>query len=97
MRRCVDARRGASKQPALTAKRPGLDRVSARPGSIEKLGLRSLFRWVQRFLPLLIDAAWPCRRAVGDRWFVDETYIKVAGVRRSIYRAVDEDGQVLDI
>jgi len=34
---------------------------------------------------------------VGDRWFVDETYMKVAGVRRSIYRAVDEDGQVLDI
>lgn len=37
-------------------------------------------RWVQRFTPLLIDAARPCRHAVGDRWFVDETYVKVAGL-----------------
>jgi transposase-like protein len=27
----------------------------------------SLFRWVQRFTPLLIDAAQPCRHAVGGR------------------------------
>ena len=34
---------------------------------------------MQRFTPLLIDAARPCRHVVGDRWFVDETYVKVAG------------------
>ncbi len=28
---------------------------------------------VQRFTPLLIDAAHSCRHAPGDRWFVDET------------------------
>ena len=57
----------------------------------------TLFRWVQRFTPLLVNAARPCRRAVGDRWFVDETYIKVAGVWRYVYRAVDQDGQILDV
>jgi len=41
-----------------------------------------LFRCVQRFTPLLVDAAQPCRHSVGDRWFVDETYVKVAGTRR---------------
>jgi transposase, IS6 family len=30
-------------------------------------------RWVQRFTPLLAEAARPCRQAVGDRWFVDQT------------------------
>jgi hypothetical protein len=30
-------------------------------------------RWVQRFTPLLIDAARPCRHVPGDRWFGDET------------------------
>ena len=40
----------------------------------------TLYRWVQRFTPLLIDAARPCRHAIGRRWFVDETYVKVAGV-----------------
>jgi transposase-like protein len=39
----------------------------------------TVFRWVQRFTPLLADAARPCRHAVGDCWFVDETYVKVAG------------------
>jgi transposase-like protein len=34
----------------------------------------TVFRWVQRFTPLLIDAAQPCRHAPGYRWFVDETY-----------------------
>ena len=38
-----------------------------------------IYRWVQRFTPLLIDAARPCRHAVGGRWFVDETYVKVSG------------------
>ncbi|MCP3937120.1 MAG: IS6 family transposase [Actinomycetia bacterium] len=57
----------------------------------------TIYRWVQRFTPLLIDSARPCRHAVGDRWFVDETYVKVAGVWRYVYRAVDRHGQVIDV
>jgi len=57
----------------------------------------TLFRWVQRFTPLLMDAARPCRHGAGDRWFVDETYVKVAGRWRYVYRAVDQHGQVIDV
>ena len=57
----------------------------------------TLFRWVQRFTPQLIDAARPRRHAVGDRWFVDETYVKVNGIWRYVYRAVDQHGQVIDV
>jgi transposase-like protein len=57
----------------------------------------TIYRWVQRFTPLLADAAWPCRHAVGDRWFVDETYVKVAGKWRYVYRAVDQYGQIIDV
>jgi transposase, IS6 family len=39
----------------------------------------TISRWVQRFTPLLAEAARPCRHGVGDRWQVDETYVKVAG------------------
>ncbi len=56
----------------------------------------TIYRWVQRFTPLA-DAAGPCRRAVGDRWFVDETYVKVAGKWRYVYRAVDQYGQIIDV
>jgi transposase-like protein len=57
----------------------------------------TVYRWVQRFTPLLADAARFCRHSPGDRWFVDETYIKVNGVWRYVYRAVDQDGQVIDV
>jgi IS6 family transposase len=57
----------------------------------------TVYRWVQRFTPLLIDAARPCRHATGDRWFVDETYVKVAGRWVYLYRAIDQSGQVIDV
>jgi transposase, IS6 family len=57
----------------------------------------SVYRWVQRFTPLLIDAARPCRHVPGDRWFVDETYVNVAGRWVSLYRAIDQHGQVIDV
>jgi transposase, IS6 family len=57
----------------------------------------TIYRWVQRFTPLLIDAARPCRHVPGDRWFVDETYVKVAGRWVYLYRAIDQYGQVIDV
>jgi IS6 family transposase len=33
----------------------------------------------------------------GDRWQVDETYVKVAGQWRYVYRAIDQFGQVIDV
>jgi IS6 family transposase len=47
--------------------------------------------------PLLAEAARPCRHAVGDRWQVDETYVKVAGRWRYVYRAIGQFGQVIDV
>ena len=57
----------------------------------------TIYRWVQRFTPEFIEAARPCRHAPGDRWFVDETYVKVAGTWTYLYRAVDQYGQVIDV
>jgi transposase-like protein len=57
----------------------------------------TVYRWVQRFTPLFAHAARPLRHVTGDRWFVDETYVKVAGRWRYLYRAVDQYGQVIDV
>jgi IS6 family transposase len=57
----------------------------------------TIYRWVQRFIPLLADAARYARHSPGDRWFVDENYVKVNGVWRYVYRAVDQHGQVIDV
>ena len=57
----------------------------------------SVYRWVQRFTPLLVDAARSRRHGGGDRWFVDETYLKVGGRWLYLHRAVDQFGQVIDV
>jgi IS6 family transposase len=57
----------------------------------------TIYRWVQRFTPEFIEAARPCRHAPGDRWFVDETYLKVSGQWTYLYRAIDQHRQVIDV
>src|SRR5687768_16285256 len=52
----------------------------------------TIYRWVQRFTSELIDAARPIRHVAGDRWFVDETCLKVAGQWVYLYRAIDQHG-----
>jgi transposase-like protein len=57
----------------------------------------TIYRWVQTFTPAFIDVARSARHSTGDRWFVDETYVKVAGHWTYLYRAVDQHGQVIDV
>jgi transposase-like protein len=57
----------------------------------------TVYRWVQRFTTLLLDAARLRRHSPGDRWFVDETYVKVNRVWRYVDRAIDQHGQVIDV
>jgi putative transposase len=57
----------------------------------------SIYRWVQKFTPKL-EAAFrkERKRPVSKSWRVDETYIKIKGQWRYLYRAVDRDGQTID-
>jgi len=57
----------------------------------------TIYRWGLRFTPVLADAARPCRHTVGDRWQVDETYVKVAGRWRYVDRPIDQVAQVVDV
>ena len=43
------------------------------------------------------DAARFARHAPGGRWHVDETHVRVNGVWRYVYRAVDQYAQVIDV
>ena len=54
-------------------------------------------RWVQRLTLEFIEAARLCRHAPGDRWFADETYVKVASRWTYLHRAIDQHGQVIDV
>ncbi len=53
-------------------------------------------RWVVKYSPLLEAAFHRRKRSVGMSWRMDETYIKVKGQWRYLYRAVDKHGQTID-
>ncbi|WP_336847641.1 IS6 family transposase [Serratia nevei] len=56
----------------------------------------TLHRWVIRLVPLLDNAFRRHKRPVRRRWRMDETYIKISGRWKYLYRAVDTDGQTID-
>ena len=56
----------------------------------------SINRWAIRFLPLLESVFRKHKRPVGNSWRMDETYIKVKGIWKYLYRAVDKEGQTVD-
>ena len=52
---------------------------------------------MRTFTPRCIAAARTYRAAVGTRWHVDETYLKNGGRWRYLYRAIDEQGHIVDV
>ena len=53
--------------------------------------------WEAHFAPLLADQLRVRRRGqAGRSWYVDETYVTVKGKLRSLYRAIDRDGNLVD-
>lgn len=53
-------------------------------------------RWAIRFLPLIEKLSRQHKRKVGMSWRMDETYVKVKGVWKYLYRAVDKEGKTVD-
>jgi transposase-like protein len=53
-------------------------------------------RWVLKFAPELDKRMRPFLNPTTDSWKVDETYIKVKGEWKYLYRAVDSEGKTLD-
>jgi transposase, IS6 family len=56
----------------------------------------SIFRWVQRYGPELAKRCRAFLKPTNRSYRVDETYIKVKGKDRYLYRAVDSTGQTID-
>src|SRR6266851_1090017 len=56
----------------------------------------TIYRWVQRFLPLFGEVARKYRDPVGPDWRVDETYARIRGRRHYTYRAIESCGQIVD-
>ena len=56
----------------------------------------TISRWVIKFTPQMEKAIRRKKRKVGTSWRLDETYIKVKGQWKYLYRAVDKEGDTVD-
>ena len=56
----------------------------------------TVHRWAVGMLPVLAAVFRRRKRPVGRSWRMDETYIKVSGQWKYLYRAVDRDGDTVD-
>ena len=56
----------------------------------------TVHRWAIKMLPVLAAVFRRRKRPVGRSWRMDETYIKVAGQWKYLYRAVDRAGDTVD-
>jgi putative transposase len=56
----------------------------------------SVHRWVIKLVPLFEKAFRKHKRPVGKSWRMDETYVKVRGQWKYLYRAVDKAGNTVD-
>ena len=56
----------------------------------------TIYRWVQAYAPELEKRIRPHLRPTCDSYRVDETYVKIKGAWKYLYRAVDSTGQTID-
>jgi transposase-like protein len=56
----------------------------------------TLNRWVLKYVPLLEQEFRARKCPVGRSWRMDETYIRIKGVWKYLYRAVDKAGATVD-
>ncbi|MEI5682503.1 IS6 family transposase [Mesorhizobium sp. CCNWLW179-1] len=56
----------------------------------------TIHHWVVHFSPVLLNRFNRRKRAVGSKWHMDETYIKVRGQWTYLYRAIDSVGATVE-
>src|SRR6202163_56951 len=53
--------------------------------------------WVLKFGPMMARRLRQRRPRPGDRWHLDEMVVRIAGKRMYLWRAVDHEGEILDV
>src|SRR3954451_8226753 len=61
------------------------------------LSYETVRRWCDKFGKQYVDGLRRRRPRTGDKWHLDEVFLKINGVTHYLWRAVDQNGVVLDI
>ncbi|MGI9292641.1 MAG: IS6 family transposase, partial [Pseudomonadales bacterium] len=60
------------------------------------VGHSTIQRWVVYYAPRIENAVHKNKKRTGLRWSLDESYIKIKGHWKYLYRAVDKEGKTID-
>src|SRR5438045_1813330 len=70
---------------------------SCLPSAGSTFPTKSVRSWVLKFGPAIARALRRCRPRPSDRWHLDEMVVRIAGRHMYLWRAVDHEGEVLEI
>jgi putative transposase len=73
----------------------GVELILAERGVV--VSYETVRRWCKKFAATFADRLRRRRPRPGDKWYMDEVFIRIQGVQHYLWRAVDQDGVVLDI
>ncbi len=62
-----------------------------------RVSYETIRQWCHTFGPAYAKTLRRRRGRLGDTWYLDELFVKIQGRRRYLWRAVDQDGDVIDI
>ena len=62
-----------------------------------QLSYETIRRWCGKFGPSYAAQLKRRRPKLGDKWFLDEVFLKINGVQHYLWRAVDQHGVVIDV
>jgi putative transposase len=80
--------------PAFTLSYRDVEELLAERGL--DLSYESVRSWVLKFGPIIARRR-QVRLRPSDRWHLDEMVVRIAGKRMSLWRAVDHEGEILDV
>src|SRR5438552_10258655 len=72
-----------------------VEELLARRGLV--VSYETVRRWVLKFGPLIAGELRQVRPRPSDRWHFDEMVVRIAGKRMYLWRAVDHEGEILDV
>src|ERR1700678_2997031 len=70
-------------------------RIAGRAGIV--VSYETVRRWCKKFGQSFANRLRRSRPRPGDKWHMDEVFIRIRGVQHNLWRAVDQDGVALDI
>jgi putative transposase len=74
---------------------PDIEDLMSQPGV--EVSYEAIRLWCNKFGPQFARRLRRKHKGYGDTFYIDEVFVKIQGARHYLWRAVDQDGEVVDV